>query len=57
MYLNNQVGLILNGRHQLLDYAVDVNLLGDTINIIKKNTETLRDRSKDVGRPRHSLSR
>jgi hypothetical protein len=45
----NQVGLRLNGTHQLLAYADDVNLLGDNIDTVKKNTETLIDTSKEVG--------
>jgi hypothetical protein len=32
----NQVGLKLNGTHQLLAYTDDVNLLGDNIDTIKK---------------------
>jgi hypothetical protein len=43
------VGLKLNGTHQLLAYAADVTLLGDNIDTIKKNTETLTDASKEVG--------
>jgi hypothetical protein len=39
----------LNGTHQLLAYADDVNLLGDNIDTIKKNTETVIDASKEVG--------
>jgi hypothetical protein len=34
----NQVGLKLNGTHQLLAYVDDVNLPGDNIDTIKKNT-------------------
>jgi hypothetical protein len=45
----NQVGLKLSGTHQLLAYADDVNLLGDNIDTIKKNKETLIDASKEVG--------
>jgi hypothetical protein len=45
----NQAGLKLNGTHQLLAYADDVNLLGDNIDTINKNTQTLIDASKVVG--------
>jgi hypothetical protein len=43
------VGLKLNGTHQLLVYADDVNLLGDIIDTIKKDTETLIDAGSEVG--------
>jgi hypothetical protein len=43
------MGLKLNGTHLLLAYADDVNLLGDNIDTINKNTETLIDASKEVG--------
>jgi hypothetical protein len=42
------VGLKLNGTHQLLSYADDLNLLGDNIHTIIKNTETLIDASKEL---------
>jgi hypothetical protein len=38
----NHMGLKLNGTHQLLAYADDVNLLGD-------NIDTIIDASKEVG--------
>jgi hypothetical protein len=44
----NQVGLKLNGAHQLLICADDVNLLEDNIGIIK-NTETVTGSSKEIG--------
>jgi hypothetical protein len=37
----NQVGLELNGTHQLPAYADDMNLLRYNIVTIKENTETL----------------
>jgi hypothetical protein len=43
------VGLKLNGTHQLLPYADDVNLLEDNTETIKKNTEPLIDAHKEVG--------
>jgi hypothetical protein len=35
----------LNGTHELLVYADDVNLLGDIIDTTQKNTETVSDGS------------
>jgi hypothetical protein len=45
----DQVSLELNGTHQLLVYADNIHLLGDNINTIKENTETLLGASRDVG--------
>jgi hypothetical protein len=44
-----QEGLILNGTHQLLAYADAVNILGDNIDTIQKNTEALLDAGTEVG--------
>jgi hypothetical protein len=43
------VGLKLNATRQLLVYADDVNVLGDNIDIVTKNTQTLIDASKEIG--------
>jgi hypothetical protein len=45
----NQVSLEPNWTYQLLVCAHDVNLLSDSINTIKENTEKLVQASKDFG--------
>jgi hypothetical protein len=44
-----QVGLKLNGTHQLGAYADDMNVLGNNIDTVNKILEDLIDASKEVG--------
>jgi len=44
-----QDGFKLNSTHQLLVYADDVNILGESIRIIKENAEALEVASKETG--------
>ena len=45
----NRDGLKLNGPHQLLAYADDVNILGGSINTLKENAEALVARTRETG--------
>jgi len=45
----SQDGLKLNGTHQSLVYADDVNILGGSVHTIKKITEALVVGSKEIG--------
>ena len=45
----NQDGLKLNGTHQLLAYADDVNILGGSVDTVKKNAEALVAATKETG--------
>ena len=42
------MALKLNGIHQLLVYANDVNILGGSVHTIKKNIEALLVGSKEI---------
>ena len=45
----NQDGLKLNGTHQLLAYADDVNILRGSIHTVKGNAEAVIVASKEIG--------
>ena len=45
----NQDGLKLNGTHQLLVYADDVNILGGSVHTVKENAEAFIVASKEIG--------
>jgi hypothetical protein len=40
--------LDLNGTHHILVYAKDINILGKSINTIKKNAEALSEANSEV---------
>ena len=41
--------LELNGTHQLLAYADDVNILGESVHTVKENAEALVLATKEIG--------
>ena len=45
----NQDGLKLNGIHQLLAYANDVNILGGSVHMVKEDAEALVVATKEIG--------
>ena len=45
----NQDGLTLNGTHQLLAYADDVNILGGSVHTVNENAEALVIATKETG--------
>jgi len=45
----NQDGLKVNGTHQLLAYADDVNILGGSIHTLNENVEALVAATREIG--------
>ena len=43
-----RIGLELNGKHQLLVYADDINMLRENLQTVRENTEILIKTSKDI---------
>ena len=40
---------VVNGTHQLLAYADDVNILGGSVHTVKENAEALIAATKEIG--------
>ena len=45
----SRTGLKLNGKHQRLVYADDMNMLGENLKTVRENTEIFIKASKDIG--------
>jgi len=45
----SNLGLDMNGTHQVLAYVNDVNLIGDDIRAIERNADVLLNACKDIG--------
>jgi hypothetical protein len=45
----NQDGLKLNGTHQVLAYADDVDILGGSVHTVRENAESLVVATKEIG--------
>ena len=48
-FVYTNLGLDMNGTHQVLAYAEDVNLIGDDIRTIERNADVLLNACKDIG--------
>ena len=46
--LKTNLGLDMNGTHQVLSYGDDINLIGDDIRIVK-NADVILNACKDIG--------
>ena len=59
----NNLGLDVNGTHQILVYGIDINIIDDNIKTIGRNAEVLLNACKDIvlavntGKPRSEKER